>query len=170
MDAGATEPGSCEGEGEINAVAAVDPNVASEIRRAVEEVGLPALTVKVQPGGRTIVNAKTILYADAPVVHHSTVILGQAVEITATPASFTWHHGDGTTQTTKRPGAPYPAGTITHTYQRVATGLTVTADVGYDVTYRVNGGPLQSLDQLITAAGPAVTLDVTEARPVVVAP
>lgn len=147
-----------------------DPVVVAEIRRAVESVGLPALALRIQPGGQTLVNAETIFHTEAPEFRHSTVLLGQAVEITATPARFTWHHGDGTTQTTSTPGAPYPSTKVTHRYTRVATGLTPRVDVGYRVSYRVNGGAVQEIDQLITASGPPAGLDVAEAAPVVVAP
>ncbi len=147
-----------------------DPVVVAEIRRAVESVGLPALALRIQPGGQTLVNVETIFHTEAPEFRHSTVLLGQAVEITATPTRFTWHHGDGTTQTTSTPGAPYPSTEVTHRYARVATGLTPRVDVGYHVTYRVNGGAVQEIDQLITASGPPAGLDVAEAAPVVVAP
>lgn len=145
-------------------------SLPAEVRRAVEEVGLPALTVQIQPGGQTLVNAPTIFYTDAPVFTHSTVLLGQSVDITATPARFTWHHGDGSSQTTTSAGGPYPAMDVTHTYLSVAAGLQPRVDVAYRVTFRVNGGASQSLDQTITASGPAVSLDVAEARPVIVAP
>jgi len=152
------------------AAAVQDPATAAEIRRAVESVGLPALSVQIQPGGRTLVNVPTIFFVDAPTFQHSTVLLGQAVDITATPARFTWHHGDGSSQTTRRPGAPYPSTDVTHTYSQVADGLAPRVDVGYRVTYRVNGGEVLTVDQLVTAAGPAAALDVSEARPVIVAP
>lgn len=145
-------------------------DVAAEIRRAVESVGLPALALRIQPGGTTLVNVETIFHTEAPEFRHATVLLDQAVEITATPTRFTWHHGDGTTQTTSTPGAPYPSTEVTHRYSRVATALSPRVDVSYRVTYRVNGGPVQDLDQLITASGPSTTLAVTEASPVVVAP
>ncbi len=141
-----------------------------EVRRAVEEVGLPALTVQIQPGEQTLVNAPTIFYAEAPTFTHSTVLLGQAVDITATPSAFTWHHGDGTSQTTDSPGAPYPSMDVTHTYETAAADLTPRVDVAYTVTFRINGEATQTLEQTITAAGPATTLDVNEARPVNVTP
>ncbi|MDF1703384.1 MAG: hypothetical protein P1U38_01270 [Aeromicrobium sp.] len=147
-----------------------DPSVAAEIRRAVESVGLPALALRIQPGGETLVNVATIFHTEAPEFRHSTILLGQAVEIVATPQRFTWHHGDGTTQTTSSPGAPYPSTEVTHRYTQVATGLTARVDVGYRVSYRVNGGSSQEIDQLITASGPPTGLDVAEAAPVVVAP
>lgn len=159
------------------AVGACQPDPASptvdltaEIRRAVESVGLPALALRIQPGGQTLVNVATIFHTEAPEFRHSTVLLGQAVEITATPARFTWHHGDGTTQTTSTPGAPYPSTAVTHRYARVAAGLAPRVDVGYRVSYRVNGGDVQEIDQLITASGPSTDLAVVEAAPVVVAP
>ncbi|MEG9225650.1 hypothetical protein [Aeromicrobium sp. Sec7.5] len=157
-------------DGSIEVYFPNDPVVAAEIRRAVESVGLPALALRIQPGGETLVNVETIFHTQAPEFRHSTVLLGQAVEIAATPARFTWHHGDGTTQTTSTPGAPYPSTAVTHRYSRVAAGLSPRVDVGYRVSYRVNGGPEQQIDQLITAPGPAAALAVVEAAPVVVAP
>ena len=145
-------------------------DLSTEIRRAVKAVGLPALALRIQPGGETLVNVETIFHTEAPEFRHSTVLLGQAVDITATPTRFTWHHGDGTTQTTSTPGAPYPSTDVTHRYTRVAAGLTPRVDVSYRVSYRVNGGPVLEIDQLITAAGPPADLAVTEAAPVIVAP
>ena len=136
----------------------------------MESVGLPALTLRIQPGGETLVNVETIFHTEAPEFRHSTVLLGQAVEITATPTRFTWHHGDGTTQTTSTPGAPYPSTEVTHRYARAAEGLTPRVDVSYRVSYQVNGGAVQEIDQLITATGPPSDLAVAEAAPVVVAP
>ncbi len=162
---GALTIGACEAD-----PAAPSVDVSAEIRRAVESVGLPALGLRIQPGGETLVNVATIFHTEAPEFRHSTVLLGQAVEITATPSRFTWHHGDGTTQTTSTPGAPYPSTAVTHRYTRVASGLTPRVDVGYRVTYRINGGTAQQIDQLITASGPPAGLDVAEAAPVVVAP
>lgn len=162
---GALAVGACEAEPSAPGV-----DVSAQIRRAVESVGLPALALRIQPGSETLVNVATIFHTEAPEFRHATVLLGQSVEITATPSRFTWHHGDGTTQTTSTPGAPYPSTAVTHRYTRVASGLTPRVDVGYRVTYRVNGGAPQQIDQLITASGPPTGLEVAEAAPVVVAP
>lgn len=166
--------GACAGGIAVGACQSAAPpptiDLSGEIRRAVESVGLPALALRIQPGGETLVNVATIFHTQAPEFRHSTVLLGQAVDITATPTRFTWHHGDGTTQTTSTPGAPYPSTDVTHRYTRVAAGLTPRVDVSYRVSYRVNGGPVLEIDQLITAAGPPADLAVTEAAPVIVAP
>jgi PKD repeat protein len=42
------------------------------------------------------------------------------VGVTLTPF-FTWNFGDGTIYSTTSPGAPYPNGTISHTYTSAGT-------------------------------------------------
>ena len=92
-------------------------------------------------------------------------ILDSTVDLRASPASYTWHHGDGTTQTTISQGRPYPAMDVTHEYQRPGR-VSPSVDVTYRVTYRIDDGDWQILDATITAPGPATPLRVREARPV----
>ncbi|WP_146825233.1 hypothetical protein [Aeromicrobium flavum] len=135
--------------------------MAEEVRR----IGLPRLKVAVQPAGSTLVNLETIFHTTAAPIERTVPILGSTVDLRAAPATYTWHHGDGTTQATSRPGRPYPALDVVHRYRepgRVAARV----DVTYRVTYRIDGGAWQDLGATITAAGPATTLRVREARPV----
>lgn len=141
---------------------AVGPgDIAREIRR----IGLPRLRVSVQPEGSTLVNLETIFHTTAAPFARSVDILDSTVDLRAEPASFTWHHGDGTTQTTTTPGRPYPAMDVIHQYAKPGN-VRARVDVTYRVTYRIDDGDWETLDAPITAPGPAVALRVREARPV----
>lgn len=141
-----------------------------DVRRAVSEVPMPALRVTVQPGGRTLVNVPTILHTDPRSVRESITLLGHDIDVEATPTGYTWHHGDGTSRTTTRPGRPYPAKDVTHTYQRTADQVSIRVDTTYTVRYRVDGGAWTPLGQPLTATGAATPLEVAEAAPVLVSP
>ncbi len=140
------------------------------VLQAVREIGLPSLRLTVQPGGETLVNLDTILSTSEPDFARSLTLLGSTVDLEASPTSYTWHHGDGTTQTTTIPGAPYPAKDITHRYTRPAKDVRLRVDATYEVRFRIDGGPWQTLADTITATGPATSLDVREARPVLTSP
>ncbi len=136
---------------------------------AVREIGLPRLRLSVQPGGETLVNLDTILHTTEPDFARSISLLGSSVELEASPTTYTWHHGDGTSQRTTTPGAPYPSKDVVHRYERPARGVTLRVDATYRVRFRVDGGPWQTLAETITATGPSTTIDVREARPVLTA-
>jgi hypothetical protein len=136
--------------------------VLNEIRR----IGLPTLQARTQPEDKTLVNFDTIFYTRTQPFTASVTLLGQAVDITAEPTSFTWHHGDGTTATTRTPGAPYPSREITHRYTDADTTVRPRLDVTYSARFRVNDGTWQDIDQTVTITGPESTLRVSEATPV----
>lgn len=136
-----------------------------DVVEAIERVGLPRLQVAVQPAGSTLVNLETIFHTSATPFERSVDILDSTVDLRATPAGYTWHHGDGTTQTTSSPGRPYPALDIVHRYREPGRA-SARVDVTYRVTYRIDDGDWQQLDTTITATGPATTLRIREARPV----
>ncbi len=136
-----------------------------DIQEVVKEVGLPRLRVSVQPAGSTLVNLETIFHTTAAPFERTVDILDSTVDLRAEPAAFTWHHGDGSTQTTKSPGRPYPAMDVIHQYKEPGS-VTPRVDVTYRVTYRIDDGDWQSLDTTITAPGPGTALRIREARPV----
>lgn len=147
-----------------------EPPSPEEIERAVREIDLPALSVAVEPRDTTLVNLPTNLYTRAPEVDQTVDILGVAVRIRATPVSFTWHHGDGTQQTTSHPGTPYPDLAVTHRYLRAAASVDLRLDAGYQVDYSLDDGSWTRLDGLIVASGPPTTVAVRAAEPVLVRP
>lgn len=143
---------------------------AAQVRRAVREIPMPALEVRVQPGERTLVNVPTIFYTEPRAVRESVTLLGHRIEVEATAVSYRWHHGDGSSQRTWDPGAAHPHESVTHAYEHTADRVSPRVDVTYSVRYRVDGGPWTPLGEDLTAAGPSTTLEVDEAAPVLVRP
>ena len=137
-----------------------------DIRRAIREVPMPPLKVQIQPGGRTLVNVDTIFYTDPTRLRRTVILLGHNVRLDASPVSFTWVHGDGTTETTGKPGRPFPAKDVTHQYLQPGDDLRARVDTTYRVRYSVDGGGWATLDETLTAPGPTTALDVDEAAPV----
>ena len=136
--------------------------VLNEIRR----IGLPTLQAYTQPEGKTLVNFATIFYTQPQPFTRTVTILGQRVELEATPVQYTWHHGDGTSKTTVSPGAPYPSKEITHHYRDAHTTVTPRVDATYGARFRVNGGGWQDIDDTVTIQGPTSDLRVSEATAV----
>lgn len=110
-------------------------------------------------------NLETIFHTTATDFERTVTILDSTVILRARPATYTWHHGDGTTQTTRDPGRPYPAMDVTHTYDDTGR-VKARVDVTYTVTYRIDDGDWQTLDTPITATGPTTPLRIREARPI----
>ena len=127
---------------------------------------MPALELKVQPEGRTLVNVETIFYTEPTTLRRTVALLGHQVRLEATPVSYAWVHGDGTTERTSRPGEPYPAKDVTHRYQQPGEDLAARVDTTYRVRYTVDGGGWATLGETLTARGPATSVDVDEAAPV----
>ena len=137
-----------------------------EILTAIKKIGLPSLEINIQPNDETLVNFDTIFFARPQPFRRNVNLLDYDIDLVATPVGFTWHHGDGTSHTTSKPGAPYPSKGVTYRYQESARNLRPSVDVTYTVRYRVDGGAWQNLSQTLQASGPAGDLDVREATPV----
>jgi hypothetical protein len=116
-----------------------------------------------QPEDKTLVNFETIFYTDPQQFTQTVTLLGQSVEIEATPSQYTWHHGDGTTGTTSSPGAPYPSKEITYNYTDAHVTVEPSVDVTYTARFRVSGGGWQGINETVTIAGPSSDLRVSEA-------
>ncbi|MFL6240543.1 MAG: PKD domain-containing protein [Actinomycetes bacterium] len=120
-------------------------------------------TTHFNPANGTLVNIKTIFYADTPRTMRTTVtLLGEPVALTLHPTRWTWHFGDGTTLTTFTPGAPYPDTSVTHNYTktgRYAASVTVT----WDGTFTF-GGRSASIPGDTSTVGPPATVTVREAH------
>ncbi|TXL63215.1 hypothetical protein [Aeromicrobium terrae] len=127
---------------------------------------MPALRARVQPTDEVLVNIPTIFYTEPQTLRRTVTLLGHQVSVIARPVVYTWHHGDGTTARTSRPGRPYPAKDVTHRYRDTGENLRIGVDTSYAVTYTVDGGPRQELSGTLTAVGPTTTIDVTEASPI----
>lgn len=135
------------------------------VLEAIRRVGLPTLLVSTTPPDRTLVNLKTVFFTSPTSVTRTLTLLGQSVEVDATPARYLWHFGDGQSASTDSPGSPYPAMDLTHRYLKVDT-VRPSVDTTYTARFRVNGGAWQDVNGTVTIVGPPITLEVLEATPV----
>jgi hypothetical protein len=84
---------------------------------------LPTGGVAYQPGFEPLVHVPVVFWCDLPKVFSTRFnIVGEVVDVTLRP-SFTWSFGDGSIMQSTDPGAPYPNGSIQHTYLREGTYL-----------------------------------------------
>jgi hypothetical protein len=133
--------------------------VLTELRR----VGLPALEIEIQPEAKTLVNFDTIFHTDPRPVDVDLTILGQAVQVRATPTSYVWSFGDGSSLTTRTPGAAYPSKEIVHRYLDAEVTVEPSVSVVYGADFRVGGGGWQDVGGTVTIPGPPEGLRVVEA-------
>lgn len=142
------------------------PPIAVIVAKKFKNLDWPQSTLTIQPpGGKTLVNFETIFYTtnNQPSTRVLTLI-GQTVEIQASPTSYVWHYGDDTTATTSSAGQPHPHQDVVHTY----TGLDPvepSVDTVYSGRFRVNGGAWESIEETVTIEGEAVALEILEATP-----
>ena len=132
---------------------------------ALRRVGLPALATQTQPADKTLVNFDTIFFTEPRDVSLTLTILGQAVDVVATPVSYRWHFGDGASQEGSDPGAEYPDLRITHVYAKAGVTVSPSVDVTYQGRYRVDGGDWVQIPDTLTVAGTPVDLEVLSATP-----
>ena len=100
---------------------------------------LAPLPLTIQPArAEHLVNMPTIVYTAPAQQLLTTNLLGYPVEVEATPTSYTWDFGDGTTLTTTSPGHPYPNHDVAHPYPRPGT-YTVTLTTTWTGRYRLAG-------------------------------
>ena len=128
---------------------------------AIRRIGLPRLTVHIQPQGKTLVNFDTNFYVSPQQFTRTITLLGQSVEVEATPTGYTWLHGDGTSATTTGPGAAYPDLAVTYAYPTAAT-VAPSVQVGYTARFRVEGGAWQQIPGTVIVDGPPTSLAVVE--------
>ena len=137
-----------------------------DVLTALRRIGLPALEAKTQPADKTLVNFETIFYAEPQTFARTLTLLGQRVEVEATPTAYTWHHGDGTSTQTSTPGARYPAKEVVHEYTDAQVTVSPSVDVTYSARFRVNGSAWQEIPETVTISGPQGSLRIAEATAV----
>jgi hypothetical protein len=150
-----------------------DPTVGpDEVLQALHRTGLPDAELQTQPGfksGKTLVNFDTNFYTNVAPVHDTFTLLGQDVEVEATPTSYTWHFDSGQsdqTRTTTTPGAPYPDLDVTYAYDDAHVTVHPSVDVTYSARFSVNGGPWQTIPATVTLEGDPINRYVAEATAV----
>lgn len=151
----------CEGsEPEAFVPPTVTPGmVLEELRR----VGLPAVEIEIQPETKTLVNFDTIFFTDPQPVDVDLTILGQAVQVRATPTTYVWEFGDGSSLTTGTPGAAYPSKEIVHRYLDADVTVEPSVSVVYGAQFQVGGGAWQDVGGTVSIPGPPEGLRVVEA-------
>ena len=102
------------------------------------------------PGAKALVSKIVIVYTSGDSQTMETQVGGAPVTIVATPASYTWDWGDGTTTTTKDPGAAYPDHTVFHKYSHTADNVVISLTTTWTATYSVSGGPAQPISGTLT--------------------
>lgn len=153
----------CIGEAEANDAGVITPG---QVLRAMRNLDWPESALVIQPpDGLTLVNFDTNFYTTStqPVVRQVT-LLGQRITIEATPAEYQWQFGDGQSLVSTKPGAAYPALTITHNYELKGT-YRPQLDTVYSGRYRVGGGAWQDIPGSHTVAGAPQQLRAIEAQP-----
>ena len=84
---------------------------------------VPTAGVAYQPEFEPLVKTDVYFWCDLPTIFQSRVdIIGEIVDVTLRP-SFTWNFGDGSVISTTENGAPYPNGTIRHSYSKPGSYL-----------------------------------------------
>ncbi len=136
---------------------------------AIRRVGVPAN--EVHAPRYTLVNLKTTFYTQPQTVTRSLHLVGFDVAVQATPTSYTWHWGDGTTSSSHTPGRPFPSTEVTHTYEHATHGrrMVLRVDTTYTARYRVDGGGWQQIPSPLIITGPPARMPVKQAAAVLVA-
>lgn len=137
---------------------------AGDVLHEFKRYAWPSADFIIEPEADFIlVNRNTAARApdNGPVTKNIT-LLGEPVTLEATPDTWTWHWGDGSTHITDHPGQPHPHATIHHTWTRADT-TAARVDITYTGRYRINNGPWAPLPGTHTVRGPATTLDVIQA-------
>ena len=157
----------CSGNGPPPLAAAAAPPQVTEgmVARAFRRIPLPSLRSHSQPANKTLINFDTIFFTDAQPLTRRITLLGQRVRLEIRPSRFEWVHGDGTTDTTATPGAPYPAKDVVHRYADAHTTVQHRVVVTWSAEYSLNGGPLRPVNGTVTTTGPSTPLRVAEASP-----
>jgi hypothetical protein len=155
----------CSGNGPPP-VAAAPPQVTDAmVLQAFRRIPLPSLRSQSQPANKTLINFDTIFFTQAQPLTRQLTLLGQRVRLEIRPSRFEWVHGDGTTETTTTPGAPYPAKTIVYRYADAHRTVAHRVVVTWSAEWSLNGGPLQPVNGTVTTTGPSTPLRIAEASP-----
>ena len=151
---------------------AAQPSLPSLVLRAFQRVPLPVSELSIQPPkGKTLVGLETIFSTEAAPFTKTLTLLSRQVQLRIRPASFVWHHGDGTTQQTDWAGkawdhdSPDIDGYLTHVFEHAGT-VRPSVEVTWEADYRVGTGAWQPVNGTVTRQGPATRLRIVEGQPV----
>lgn len=133
-------------------------------------------TLSTQPVGWSVINLPTNFIAAISEHVVTTVVLGRDVEVRFTPIHYDWYFGDGETNSTTSPGAPWEqlgvaefSTTPTSHRYRTSQSVTPTVTVTYSVAYRWFGQDWISVDGTLSRDASAPIVFVQNADTVLVA-
>ncbi|MDQ1706558.1 MAG: hypothetical protein QOF18_2924 [Frankiaceae bacterium] len=143
--------------GGTNDVIPVGDIARTDVERYLKDVVPPALLLTVQPPNGALAGLPAYFTVRPPAdLAPRPFGSGQVVEtITIVPQRYVWMWGDGTEpEATRDAGAPYPDGTLTHTYAvaghlrgslttRWSASYTITVAGGTFGPYPATGGPVE---------------------------
>jgi hypothetical protein len=149
--------------------------VMQQVRRLVPH---PKIGVA-PPGGATLVNVQTLLWADTPADQPlgTVTLLGHRVALRVHVERVDWDFGDGQSDTTDGPKPKYDPADDCHTvtcpgywgHVYVATGpMTIAASITWSGRYRIDGGAWQDIPDTVTGPTATAALTVKQARGVLV--
>ncbi len=139
----------------------LDPAVAipALVQREFQRVVVLAGSTEVSPKPDTLVNVATRFRTDAPGSYDIPLtLLNQSVVITARAERYVWHLGDGSVRESIA-----PSGFLEHVYDEAGTREAYVV-IEWSGTFRVNGGASQPITGTVTTTGPAVVVEVKQAR------
>jgi hypothetical protein len=123
---------------------------------------LPAGDINFAPQQAALVNVPVYFWTQTPTRFTALIpILDVVVYVNLTP-TFTWSFGDNSFFVTTTQGAPFPIGSITHTYKN-SSDYQVNLKVIWRGTWSVNG-------VITPVSGNAITQSITRRLPVVKGP
>jgi len=123
---------------------------------------LPAGDINFAPQQAALVNVPVYFWTQTPTRFSALIpILDVVVYVNLTP-TFTWSFGDNGFFVTTNQGAPFPIGSITHTYKN-SSDYQVNLKVIWRGTWSVNG-------VITPVSGNAITQSITRSLPVVKGP
>ena len=123
-------------------------------------------TVSIQPGPNTLKNYHTNIYTDSRPQELEITLLGQPVRVRATPVSYTFDYGDGTTTgPTTDPGRALPENswdtpTSTSHQYRETGDYAIVISTEFRGEYRVGDGEWQPVEGTATLPSQPQTVSV----------
>ncbi len=139
------------------------------VLREMRRLPLRGGSVIVEPHPTTLVNFATAFAVQTTAQAFTVTLLGQSVQVLASPTRYLYVFGDGATfGPTADAGSRYPNPSVTHTYRQPAEVL-ARVDITYRGEFRVAGGPWIPVPGTVTITGTEVPLRIRQAPSVLVA-
>jgi hypothetical protein len=148
------------------------PPTPEEVYEQFILLPIPGLGFDVQPLDLGLVNLPEIYYTiEATTGTYTVDIRGYTVVLSTAVAQFRWYTGDAAEPmlVSDGPGLPYPNQYVTHTYLGRGDYSAVLETI-WQATYTIDGGPAYAVPGTLTTVGPARTITVVEAHPVLTNP